>query len=249
MKSGIDKIDKIDRIKAKIDEIRQCSNDEAGTKKMLELLDLNYDDYKKALSETGDQLTAQLQAKNRNLLGKEVSDTITLNGNVIPEELYDQISRAAQIAITFKYNRMSLENAISYLKEGNSILLTPIQIAQLLVNTEPEDKELFDNEDKELINELCAEAQIYTPEEARTLLQFLQLKRLSTKENTDLYKRIVRCLETNYDYSLLLTEDGTLLRTSSQNTEDKKRDDEATPENKGIIKKREFQSPKMNRSL
>ena len=46
MKSGIDKIDKIDRIKAKIDEIRQCSNDEAGTKKMLELLDLNYDKYR-----------------------------------------------------------------------------------------------------------------------------------------------------------------------------------------------------------
>ena len=68
-------------------------------------------------------------------------------------------------------------------------------------------------------------------------------------EKTDLYKRIVRCLETNYDYSLLLTEDGTLLRTSSQNTEDKKRDDETTQENKGIVKKIEFQSPKMNRAL
>ena len=242
-------IDKIDRIKAKIDKIRQCSNDEAGTQKKLELLDLSYDDYKKALSETGDQLTAQLQAKNRNLLGKEVSDTITLNGNVIPEELYDQISRAAQIAISFKYNRMALEKTISYLKEGNSILLTPIQIAQLLVNTDPEDKELFDDEDKELINELCAEAKIYTPKDARTILQFLQFKRLSTKENTDLYKRIVRCLEAKYDYSLLLTEDGTLLRTSNQNTEDKKRDDETTPENKGIVKKIEFQSPKRNRSL
>lgn len=246
MKSGIDKIE---RIKAKIEEIRQCSNDEAGTKKMLELLNLDYNDYQKALSETGDQLTAQLQAKNRKILGREISDTITLNGNIIPEELYDHISQAAQIAIGFKYNRMTLENAISYLREGDSILLTPIQIAQLLVNIEPEDRELYDDEDKELINELCAEAKIYTPKEARTILQFLQFKRLSTKENTDLYKRILRCIEANYDYSLLLTEDGTLLRTSSQNTEDKKRDDETTPDDKGIVKKIEFQSPKRNRAL
>jgi len=237
----------IENLNEKAKVVSEYNDETEKLVKSAQMLNIDVNDYLKAYKETGDQLTAQLQAQERTLLSKNISDTITLNGNIIPEEIYSKISQAAQAAISFKYNKFLLVKAISSLENDDFMALSTIQIAQLLINTEPEDKPLFTDDDKDLINDLCRESRLYTPHEARTILRFLESKRLSTKENTDLYNRILSCIRSNYDYSLLLTENGTLLRTNSQYTENKKRDDETTPNDKGNVKKIEFQNPKRNR--
>jgi len=236
----------IEKLNEKAKVVSEYNDENEKLVKNAQMLNLDINDYLKAYKETGDQLTAQLQAQERTLLSKKISDTITLNGNIIPEEIYSQISQAAQAAISFKYNRFLLVKAISSLEDDDFMALSTIQIAQLLINTEPEDKALFTDDDKDLINDLCRESRLY---EARKILRFLESKRLSTKENTDLYNRILNCVRANYDYSLLLTENETLLRTNSQYTENKKRDDDTTPDAKGNVKKLEFQNPKRNRVL
>ncbi len=197
-------------------EINQIEDIKEKIKESAALLDLDPEELANAYNETGDLLEAELQVEERKLLGKEVSDTITLNGNIIPEDLYDSISKAAQVAIFFKQNREEIMTSILNLQENERTVLTPLQIAQLLVNTSQEDKPLFSSKQKDFINELCEQPRIYSPIEAQSILRFLQRRRLSTRENTDLYNRILKCMKNNCKYEYLLTEEGTMLRTREQ---------------------------------
>ena len=199
-------------------------------------LNISVEELKKAYAETGDMISAELQVQERSLLGSDIADTITLNGNIIPEELYDRITEAANLAIFFKQNRESLVKTITSLQDGDTMLLSPLQIAQLLVNVSKEDKPLFTEEDQELINELGEEAQLYTAEEAKGILKFLESKRLPSKDNTDLYNRLIESIKSNYKYETLLTENRTLVRTNKRYKDDKP-----------ASRKLEYKERKMNR--
>ena len=203
-------------------------------KKMCAVLGINIVDFNKAYNETGDFLTAQLQATERKILSTEISNIITLNGNVIPEELYGRISKAANAATIFIHYRLALVQSITSLQKGDVIALSPLQIAQLLVNTSEEDKPLFSEEDKEIINDLAAMPKVYSAEEANSILRFLEMKRLSTRENTDLYNRVIDSLEHSYDYESLFTKEGTLIRVDTKKKQ----------ETKPFIKKIEFDNQK-----
>jgi hypothetical protein len=133
------------------------------------------------------------------------------------DELYDRITEAANTATLFKQNRESLAKLITSLQEGDIIALSPLQIAQLLINVSEEDKPLFSEEDKEIINDLAKTQQVYKAEEAKAILSFLEMKRLSTRENTDLYNRVINSLEHNCEYEPLFIEEGQLIRVSEEN--------------------------------
>lgn len=186
------------------------------TQEIAAMLDIDIEDLKKAYSESGDFLSAQLQALEKKVLNRVIANTITLNGNVIPDELYDRITEAANTATLFKQNRESLAKSITSLQEGDIIALSPLQIAQLLINVSEEDKPLFTAEEKAIINDLAKTPQVYKAEEAKAILSFLEMKRLSTRENTDLYNRVINSLEHNCEYEPLFIEEGQLIRVSEE---------------------------------
>ncbi|MBQ1551596.1 MAG: hypothetical protein IIZ67_05790, partial [Bacilli bacterium] len=96
------------------------------------------------------------------------------------------------------------------------IALSPLQIAQLLINVSEEDKPLFTAEEKEIINDLAKTPKVYKAEDAKAILSFLEMKRLSTRENTDLYNRVINSLEHNCEYEPLFIEEGQLIRVSEE---------------------------------
>ena len=186
------------------------------TQEIAAMLDIDIEDLKKAYSESGDLVLAQLQALEKKVLSRVIANTITLNGNVIPDELYDRITEAANTATLFKQNRESLAKSITSLQEGDIIALSPLQIAQLLINVSEEDKPLFTAEEKEIINDLAKTPKVYKAEDAKAILSFLEMKRLSTRENTDLYNRVINSLEHNCEYEPLFIEEGQLIRVSEE---------------------------------
>ena len=206
----------IERMISQRKELDGISNIEERIKETAAMLNIGIEDLKKAYSETGDLVLAELQAAERQVLSRETSKTITLNGNIIPEELYDKIAEAASIAINFRQDRLTLVQTIVSLQEGDSILLSPLQIAQLLINVSEEDKPLFSDEEKEIVNGLASTTKVYSAEEAKSILIFLECKRLSTRENTDLYNRVIKTLKDNREYEPLFFEEGQLIRVSEE---------------------------------
>lgn len=206
----------IKRILTKRKELDSIQDIDKKTQEIVATLDIDIEDFKKAYNESGDFVLAQLQALEKKVLSKAIANTITLNGNVIPDELYDRITEAANTATLFKQNRESLAKSITSLQEGDIIALSPLQIAQLLINVSEEDKPLFTEEDKEIINDLAKKPQVYKAEDAKSILSFLEMKRLSTRENTDLYNRVINSLEHNCEYEPLFIEEGQLIRVSEE---------------------------------
>ena len=206
----------IKRMLMKRKELDAIQDIDKKTQEIVAMLDIDIEDFKKAYNESGDFVLAQLQALEKKVLSKSIANTITLNGNVIPDELYDKITEAANTATLFKQNRESLAKLITSLQEGDIIALSPLQIAQLLINVSEEDKPLFSEEDKEIINDLAKTQQVYKAEEAKAILSFLEMKRLSTRENTDLYNRVINSLEHNCEYEPLFIEEGQLIRVSEE---------------------------------
>jgi hypothetical protein len=206
----------IKRMLMKRKELDAIQDIDKKTQEIVAMLDIDIEDFKKAYNESGDFVLAQLQALEKKVLSKAIANTITLNGNVIPDELYDRITEAANTATLFKQNRESLAKLITSLQEGDIIALSPLQIAQLLINVSEEDKPLFSEEDKEIINDLAKTQQVYKAEEAKAILSFLEMKRLSTRENTDLYNRVINSLEHNCEYEPLFIEEGQLIRVSEE---------------------------------
>ena len=168
----------IKRMLMKRKELDAIQDIDKKTQEIVAMLDIDIEDFKKAYNESGDFVLAQLQALEKKVLSKSIANTITLNGNVIPDELYDKITEAANTATLFKQNRESLAKLITSLQEGDIIALSPLQIAQLLINVSEEDKPLFSEEDKEIINDLAKTQQVYKAEEAKAILSFLEMKRL-----------------------------------------------------------------------
>lgn len=206
----------IKRILTKRKELDSIQDIDKKTQEIVAMLDIDIEDFKKAYNESGDFVLAQLQSLEKKVLSKSIANTITLNGNVIPDELYDRITEAANTATLFKQNRESLAKSITSLQEGDIIALSPLQIAQLLINVSEEDKPLFTAEEKEIINDLAKKPQVYKAEEAKSILSFLEMKRLSTRENTDLYNRVINSLEHNCEYEPLFIEEGQLIRVSEE---------------------------------
>ena len=206
----------IKRILTKRKELDSIQDIDKKTQEIVAMLDIDIEDFKKAYNESGDFVLAQLQALEKKVLSKSIANTITLNGNVIPDELYDRITEAANTATLFKQNRESLAKSITSLQEGDIIALSPLQIAQLLINVSEEDKPLFTAEEKEIINDLAKKPQVYKAKEAKSILSFLEMKRLSTRENTDLYNRVINSLEHNCEYEPLFIEEGQLIRVSEE---------------------------------
>ena len=206
----------IKRILTKRKELDSIQDIDKKTQEIVATLDIDIEDFKKAYNESGDFVLAQLQALEKKVLSKAIANTITLNGNVIPDELYDRITEAANTATLFKQNRESLAKSITSLQEGDIIALSPLQIAQLLINVSEEDKPLFTAEEKEIINDLAKKPQVYKAEDAKSILSFLEMKRLSTRENTDLYNRVINSLEHNCEYEPLFIEEGQLIRVSEE---------------------------------
>lgn len=206
----------IKRILTKRKELDSIQDIDKKTQEIVAMLDIDIEDFKKAYNESGDFVLAQLQALEKQVLSRAIANTITLNGNVIPDELYDRITEAANTATLFKQNRESLAKSITSLQEGDIIALSPLQIAQLLINVSEEDKPLFTEEDKEIINDLAKKPQVYKAEDAKSILSFLEMKRLSTRENTDLYNRVINSLEHNCEYEPLFIEEGQLIRVSEE---------------------------------
>ena len=212
----------IERMILQRKELDGISNIEERIKETAAMLNIGIEDLKKAYSETGDLVLAQLQALEKKVLSRETSNTITLNGNIIPEELYDKIAEAASIAINFRQDRLTLVQTIASLQEGDNILLSPLQIAQLLINVSEEDKPLFSDEEKEIVNGLASTTKLYSAEEAKSILKFLECKRLSTRENTDLYNRVINSLEHNCEYEPLFVE-GQLIRVNEEKERESKK--------------------------
>ena len=206
----------IKRILTKRKELDSIQDIDKKTQEIVATLDIDIEDFKKAYNESGDFVLAQLQSLEKKVLSRAIANTITLNGNVIPDELYDRITEAANTATLFKQNRESLAKSITSLQEGDIIALSPLQIAQLLINVSEEDKPLFTEEDKEIINDLAKKPQVYKAEDAKSILSFLEMKRLSTRENTDLYNRVINSLEHNCEYEPLFIEEGKLIRVSEE---------------------------------
>ena len=206
----------IKRILTKRKELDSIQDIDKKTQEIVAMLDIDIEDFKKAYNESGDFVLAQLQSLEKKVLSKSIANTITLNGNVIPDELYDRITEAANTATLFKQNRESLAKSITSLQEGDIIALSPLQIAQLLINVSEEDKPLFTAEEKEIINDLAKKPQVYKAKEAKSILSFLEMKRLSTRENTDLYNRVINSLEHNCEYEPLFIEEGQLIRVSEE---------------------------------
>lgn len=206
----------IKRMLTKRKELDSIQDIDKKTQEIVATLDIDIEDFKKAYNESGDFVLAQLQALEKQVLSRAIANTITLNGNVIPDELYDRITEAANTATLFKQNRESLAKSITSLQEGDIIALSPLQIAQLLINVSEEDKPLFTEEDKEIINDLAKKPQVYKAEDAKSILSFLEMKRLSTRENTDLYNRVINSLEHNCEYEPLFIEEGQLIRVSEE---------------------------------
>lgn len=206
----------IKRILTKRKELDSIQDIDKKTQEIVAMLDIDIEDFKKAYNESGDFVLAQLQSLEKKVLSKAIANTITLNGNVIPDELYDRITEAANTATLFKQNRESLAKSITSLQEGDIIALSPLQIAQLLINVSEEDKPLFTAEEKEIINDLAKKPQVYKAKEAKSILSFLEMKRLSTRENTDLYNRVINSLEHNCEYEPLFIEEGQLIRVSEE---------------------------------
>lgn len=206
----------IKRILTKRKELDSIQDIDKKTQEIVATLDIDIEDFKKAYNESGDFVLAQLQSLEKKVLSRAIANTITLNGNVIPDELYDRIAEAANTATLFKQNRESLAKSITSLQEGDIIALSPLQIAQLLINVSEEDKPLFTEEDKEIINDLAKKPQVYKAEDAKSILSFLEMKRLSTRENTDLYNRVINSLEHNCEYEPLFIEEGQLIRVSEE---------------------------------
>lgn len=206
----------IKRILTKRKELDSIQDIDKKTQEIVATLDIDIEDFKKAYNESGDFVLAQLQSLEKKVLSRAIANTITLNGNVIPDELYDRITEAANTATLFKQNRESLAKSITSLQEGDIIALSPLQIAQLLINVSEEDKPLFTEEDKEIINDLAKKPQVYKAEDAKSILSFLEMKRLSTRENTDLYNRVINSLEHNCEYEPLFIEEGQLIRVSEE---------------------------------
>lgn len=206
----------IKRILTKRKELDSIQDIDKKTQEIVATLDIDIEDFKKAYNESGDFVLAQLQSLEKKVLSRAIANTITLNGNVIPDELYDRITEAANTANLFKQNRESLAKSITSLQEGDIIALSPLQIAQLLINVSEEDKPLFTEEDKEIINDLAKKPQVYKAEDAKSILSFLEMKRLSTRENTDLYNRVINSLEHNCEYEPLFIEEGQLIRVSEE---------------------------------
>ena len=206
----------IKRMLTKRKELDAIQDIDKKTQEIVATLDIDIEDFKKAYNESGDFVLAQLQSLEKKVLSRAIANTITLNGNVIPDELYDRITEAANTANLFKQNRESLAKSITSLQEGDIIALSPLQIAQLLINVSEEDKPLFTEEDKEIINDLAKKPQVYKAEDAKSILSFLEMKRLSTRENTDLYNRVINSLEHNCEYEPLFIEEGQLIRVSEE---------------------------------
>lgn len=206
----------IKRMLTKRKELDAIQDIDKKTQEIVATLDIDIEDFKKAYNESGDFVLAQLQSLEKKVLSRAIANTITLNGNVIPDELYDRIIEAANTATLFKQNRESLAKSITSLQEGDIIALSPLQIAQLLINVSEEDKPLFTEEDKEIINDLAKKPQVYKAEDAKSILSFLEMKRLSTRENTDLYNRVINSLEHNCEYEPLFIEEGQLIRVSEE---------------------------------
>ena len=206
----------IKRILTKRKELDSIQDIDKKTQEIVATLDIDIEDFKKAYNESGDFVLAQLQSLEKKVLSRAIANTITLNGNVIPDELYDRITEIANTATLFKQNRESLAKSITSLQEGDIIALSPLQIAQLLINVSEEDKPLFTEEDKEIINDLAKKPQVYKAEDAKSILSFLEMKRLSTRENTDLYNRVINSLEHNCEYEPLFIEEGQLIRVSEE---------------------------------
>lgn len=206
----------MEKMFAKRKELDAIQDIDKKTQEIAAMLDIDIEDLKKAYSESGDLVLAQLQALEKKVLNRVIANTITLNGNVIPDELYDRITEAVNTATLFKQNRESLAKSITSLQEGDIIALSPLQIAQLLINVSEEDKPLFTAEEKAIINDLAKTPQVYKAEEAKAILSFLEMKRLSTRENTDLYNRVINSLEHNCEYEPLFIEEGQLIRVSEE---------------------------------
>ena len=168
--------------------------------------------------ENGDILLAQLEVSQKKMLGKEMVNTLTMNGTISPDDVYDYISKAASTVLNFKYNKAMLLRSIIRCDDEEYIALSPMDIAMLIINIESKDKDIYSEDDKHLLNEifkLSEKNPIIIGEDAKQILQFIESKRLLTKDNSDLYNRFIIASNSEKQLDYLLYEDKKELMNNS----------------------------------
>ena len=73
--------------------------------------------------ENDDILLAQLEVSQKKMLGKEMVNTLTMNGTISPDDVYDYISKAASTVLNFKYNKAMLLRSINRCDDEEYIAL------------------------------------------------------------------------------------------------------------------------------
>ena len=155
---------------------------------------IDVDDLIEEYFENGDIVLARLRSERKKLLGKEVSDILTLNGNIIPDNVYKYITDNAAAIINFKNNRLNLVRTINNCDDDELIALTSIDFAMLIVNIDSRNKEIYSDEDKTLLMDIFEALDNYpviTGREAKGLLNYVSSRRLSIDDNTLLYNKII----------------------------------------------------------
>ena len=153
---------------------------------------IDIDDLIEEFFETGDPLLATLVADRKMILGERVRNTLTMNGNYVPDDVYSHISHTAEEIINFKYNRYRLVKTIQDCWDDDLIALTPVDIVMLIINTGSRDKELLSRDDREQLNQLYERAMtdpVLMGGEAKAILGLVEAKRLSVDDNTALYDK------------------------------------------------------------
>lgn len=155
---------------------------------------VDVDDLIDEFSENDDIIIARLRAKKKKLLGKEIVDLLTMGGNISPDNVYDTIKDAASTVIDFKYNKYRLINTITNCEDDESIALTTVDLAMLIVNIDSKYKEIYSDEDRVLLNEIyeiIKNCPVISGREAKEILGFVSARRLSVQDNTLLYNKII----------------------------------------------------------
>ena len=180
--------------------------------------DIDEDDLMDSYLETGDILVAQLMEEQKKVLGKESLNTLTMNGNIYPDDVYDFISEAAAERISFKYDKYILTTLIKNSRDDDLLALQPLDIILLVVNVDSKDKDFYTDDDIELINELYENSldnQVVTGKDAKTILKFLSARRLPVKDNTKLYNKYIEKRKYEFKANNLENQNEKLLDSSS----------------------------------
>lgn len=160
--------------------------------------------------EYDDIILAQLEEEQKKMIGEKVLDTLTMNGNISPVEIYDHIAAVSSKLLDFKFNKTMLINNINKCDDDMYMILSPMDIVMLTINIDSKNKEIYNDEDMELLEQffnLAEQSPVITGKTAKKILKFIDSKRLSVRENTKLYNRFIYAHEKKLYLDYLLQSD------------------------------------------